>query len=192
MIQDHDRSGWIGASDTAFVIGNWNTKTWKDWWLKKLGVDNSHFDNQYTLAGTHYEHRILRSLDIPDMVLDAQILLPDISLRVNLDGNTADTNYECKTFKWENGFKVPKKYRDQTQVQMYASGLRKTVLVAYGLTAAEYKNFFLPIDPDRRLTFPIIYDELWIERVYLPKLRELSRCLKEGILPESVVAFWNR
>ena len=32
MIADHDRSGWIGASDTAFVIGNWKTKTWENWW----------------------------------------------------------------------------------------------------------------------------------------------------------------
>ena len=59
MITDHDRSGWIGASDTDKVIGNWGTKTWEKWWMQKLGINRDHFDNKYTLAGTHFEHRIL-------------------------------------------------------------------------------------------------------------------------------------
>ena len=39
MIADQDRSGWFGASDTSYVMGNWHTKTFKDWWLKKMGLN---------------------------------------------------------------------------------------------------------------------------------------------------------
>ena len=39
MIADHDRSGWIGGSDTAMVIGNWKTKTWEKWWMQKIGIN---------------------------------------------------------------------------------------------------------------------------------------------------------
>ena len=66
MIQSQDRSGWIGASDVQFVIGNWRTKTWEKWWMEKLGISQGHFDNKYTLAGTNWEHRILDSLGLPE------------------------------------------------------------------------------------------------------------------------------
>lgn len=35
MISNHDRSGWIGASDTAMVMGNWDTETFRRWWATK-------------------------------------------------------------------------------------------------------------------------------------------------------------
>ena len=107
MIQSKDRSGYIGASDIPYVIGNWKTKTWEKWWRQKIGINTDHFDNKYTMAGSTYEHRILESLGLP-MEFDKQIILEDLRLRVNLDGNTEDCIYECKTFKNEKGFKVPK------------------------------------------------------------------------------------
>ena len=56
MIASQDRSGYFGASDVNYIIGNRNTKTFKKWWLIKLGLDVSHINNKYTMAGTHYEH----------------------------------------------------------------------------------------------------------------------------------------
>lgn len=150
--------------------------------MQKLGINRDHFDNQYTLAGTHYEHRILESLDIP-MEFDKQIILEDLKLRVNLDGNTEDTIYECKTYKWEKGFNMPRKYIQQVQVQMFASGLRKANIVIYGLTEEDYNNFFREIDPTRRDAVVITYDERWINEVYLPKLKYLAECLREGRFP---------
>lgn len=182
MIDSQDRSEYFGASDTCFVVGNWKTATFEKWWLQKMGVNNDHFHNKYTSAGTHYEHRILESLDIP-MEFDKQIIIEDLRLRVNLDGNSIDTNYECKTYKLEKGFKMPKKYIDQVQVQMFASGLRKTYIVVYGLTEKDYNNYFNPIDPNRRQEILIPYDERWINEVYLPKLTYLAECLKEGRYP---------
>ena len=36
VISEQDRSGWFGASDTSYIMGNWNTKTFKNWWAKKI------------------------------------------------------------------------------------------------------------------------------------------------------------
>ena len=150
--------------------------------MQKIGINRDHFDNKYTSAGTHYEHRILESLGIP-MELDKQIILEDLRLRVNLDGNTEDTIFECKTYKFDKGFKMPQKYINQVQVQMFASGLRKAEIVVYGLKDEDYDNYFNPIDPGRRDDIVIPYDERWINEVYLPKLTYLAECLKEGRFP---------
>lgn len=182
MIAEKDRSGYFGASDTDKVIGNCKTATFEKWWMQKIGINRDHFDNKYTSAGTHYEHRILLSLGIP-MEFDKQIIIEDLKLRVNLDGNDADTIYECKTYKHENGFKMPKKYINQVQVQMFASGLRKAKIIVYGLLDGDYDNYFNEIEPQRRGEFVIAYDERWINEVYLPKLQYLAKCLKEGRFP---------
>jgi hypothetical protein len=182
MITSHDRSGYFGASDVSFIVGNWNTKTFEKWWMQKLGINRDHFENRYTSAGTHYEHRILESLGIP-MELDKQIIIEDLKLRVNLDGNDTATIFECKTYKFDNGFKMPKKYKEQVQVQMFASGLRKAKIIVYGLLEGDYDNYFNPIDADRRKEYVIEYDEKWINTVFLPRLKYLAKCLTEGSFP---------
>lgn len=183
MIADHDRSFYFGASDTDKIIGNWKTKTWEKWWLQKLGINADHFDNRYTVAGTNWEHRILDALGLPDLEKDRQIIIEDLRLRVNLDGNTPSCVKEVKTYKWEKGFKVPKKYINQVQVQMFASGIHTADIVAYGLEDADYDNFFRDIDVKRLQQIPVQYDPEWIDTVYLPKLRTLAECLKKGEMP---------
>ena len=183
MIASQDRSYYIGASDVEKVVGNWKTKTWHKWWVQKLGIDNAHFDNVYTLAGTHFERRILESLCIP-MEFDKQIINEELRLRVNLDGNTDDCIYECKTFVNEKGFKVPQKYIRQVQVQMFASGIHKAEIVAYGLEEEDYNNFLRPIDADRVHRFIIPYNPEWIEKEFLPKLLILRDCLERGVFPD--------
>ena len=184
MIADHDRSGYIGASDTQFVIGNWKTKTWEKWWLQKLGINNAHFDNKYTLAGTNWEHKILDSLHLPDMEKDKQIIIDDLLLRVNLDGNQPKKIYEVKTYQWEKGWtKTPQKYINQVQVQMFASNIKNVDIIAYGLVPEDYINYLRQVDPDRMKGIPVSYDPRWIETVYLPKLRILADCLKRGAFP---------
>jgi hypothetical protein len=117
------------------------------------------------------------------MEFDKQIILEDLRLRVNLDGNDADTIYECKTYKYANGFKMPRKYINQVQVQMFASGLRKAKIIVYGLIESDYDNYFNDIDPTRRDEVILSYDERWIREVYLPKITYLAECLKEGRFP---------
>lgn len=187
MISSQDRSYYIGASDVEKVIGNWKTKTWMNWWLQKIAINNARFDNVYTLAGTHFERRILESLGL-DLMYDGQFVNEELRLRVNLDANDDDTNYEGKTTKENiNLFKPPKKYINQTQVQMVGSGFRKTKLVVYQLEEEDYDNFFRPIDPRRLRIFDIPYDEKWVQGVYLPKHLILRDCLVEGVIPDEAL-----
>ena len=192
MIESKDRSGWIGASDVQFVVGNWSTKTWEKWWLQKLGINRDHFDNEYTMAGTHWEHRILESLNMPNMTLDEQIVLEDLRLRVNYDGTTPDMIHECKTYKWEKGFKVPKKYIQQVNLQNWVRMKKhgrpfQAEIVAYGLVAEDYKNYLRDLDPNRRQRIPIQYDPAWVEKVYLPKHMILLDALVRGVFPKEAL-----
>ena len=184
MIQNHDRSGWIGASDTSYVIGNWKTKTWEKWWMQKLGINRDHFENEFTKAGTNWEHRILDSLGLLNLEKDKQIIIEDLRLRVNLDGNTPVRIKEVKTYQWEKGWKkTPQKYIDQVQVQMFASEIYGADIVTYGLQPEDYRNYLRDLDPNRLKQIPVGYDIHWIESVYLPKLRILADCLKKGVWP---------
>lgn len=183
MISSKDRSGYFGASDTDKIIGNWKTATFEKWWLTKLGILHDEFQNDYLLAGTHYEHRILDALGIP-IEKDKQIIIEDLKLRVNLDGNTEDTIKEVKTHKEDKPFKVSKKYANQVYVQMFASDFRKADVVAYPLTEKEYKNFLLPINKDKIKEFPVFYDADFIECTYLPRLEYLADCLQKGVFPD--------
>ena len=64
MISDHDRSYYIGASDTQYVVGNWSTYSFERWYLTKVGMDRMSYSNDAMKAGTAYEHRILESLNL--------------------------------------------------------------------------------------------------------------------------------
>lgn len=160
--------------------------------MQKLGISRGHYENEYTKAGTNWEHKILDSLHIDGMVKDKQILLPDILLRVNLDGNTAGRIYECKTYKvGSNAASVrqleqgtcPPGYRNQVQVQMYASKIYGADVVAYGLLPEDYNNYLRSVDPGRRKLIPVTYDPNWIEKVYLPKHMILCEALKRRAFP---------
>ncbi len=180
MIADKDRSGYFGASDTSKIMGNWKTATFEKWWLEKLGIVKNNFTTDAMEAGTQYEHKILAC--IPECTeTDKQIIIG--RLRVNLDGNSIDTIFECKTYKAGKEFKVSKTYREQVLVQMYGSGIRKAYIVAYPLTEEEYKNYFLPVDPNKITMHPIEYDEIFISK-YLIRLAYLTHCLEKGVFPD--------
>ena len=184
MITDHDRSGYFGASDVQYVIGNWKTPTWAKWWRQKLGYNNDHFENRYTIAGTNWEHRILDSLNLPDLQKDAQFIIEELKLRVNLDGNQPNRIKEVKTYQWAKGWKkTPEKYINQVQVQMFGSKIFGADIVAYGLEEADYNNFLRDVDPRRLQQIPVVYDQRWIENTYLPKHRILLDCLRRGAFP---------
>ena len=79
MIHDHDRSGWFGASDTAAIMGRWDTKTFRSFWLQKLGVNRDHLSTLEMDTGSAYEHRILEHIGIRKM--DRQIKIRRLRLR---------------------------------------------------------------------------------------------------------------
>lgn len=180
MISSKDRSGWFGASDTDFIVGNWETKTFLNWWLTKLAIHENTFESIEMNAGTHKEHQILNFVGCD--TFDRQIIIPEFLLRVNLDGEKKGIIYECKTFKSEKDFKIPLKYKRQIWVQQFATKTKLSHLIAYGLNAEDYENYFLPIDKNRLLDFEIQINESFLSE-YLPKLKYLSFCLKKGKIP---------
>lgn len=178
MIHNHDRSGWFGASDTAQIMGNWNTNTFQKWWRQKLGVNRDHFETIEMQTGTAMEHRILEHIGIWKM--DRQIKKRRLRLRVNLDGENRKTIFEVKTSK--HPFRLTKAYWMQAQVEMFATG-KELVIVSYQLEQDDYKNWFRSIDDERIDFHPVAYDKEWIFSDYLPRLKYLAQCLRKGVHP---------
>lgn len=186
MIADHDRSGWFGASDTATIMGNWKTKTFAKWWMQKLGINTSHYANAAMNAGTYFEHAILEAIGAPRK--DHQILLPELKLRVNLDGDGPGHIWEVKTHKADKPFNVTKAYHQQVQVQMFAKltqegRLPVAEIVSYGLVEEDYRNFFREIDTRRLQRHFIAYEPGFIEQ-YRKRLEYLGKCLEKGEWPD--------
>ena len=191
MIADKDRSGYFGASDTHFIMGSFETETFKDFWKVKKGEIEMNIDNIYVKTGNVYEKPILnqleKDLDI-ELEYDKQVIVEDLRLRVNLDSNTKDTIYECKTFKNLIFGKIPVAYEQQVIVQMFATGLRKAYIIGYKLEEEDYESAIvdktaLPIDAYRLSSHKIEYKEWWIENEYLPRLKYLVNCLNNDIQP---------
>ena len=130
MLKNHDRSKYFGASEVSKIMGNWDTKTFMELYLVKLGVAENNFTNTYLMAGNAYERKIAESLGLK-MKFDRCIKLRKLRLRVNLDAETKDCIYEIKTHKaTDKEWKPSTAYWQQCQVQMFATGKHKCKLVA--------------------------------------------------------------
>lgn len=182
MISDSDRRWYIGASDTKFVMGNWDTKTFEEWWRRKQGLDTSRFVSIYTETGNAFEHKITDFLGI--METDQQMI--DGHLRVNFDAIQDDEVIEIKTHKIKPNWKPTKDYVQQVQVQMYISKLKTAKIIAYALEDEDYEDWNREIDSNRISFFFYDYDEDFIKE-YLPRLKYLSKCLESGKFPRKEV-----
>ena len=186
MITSKDRSGFFGASDTSTIMGNWSTKTFKNWWLVKLGLTQNNYTNVSMNAGTYYEHAILDFIGSP--IQDHQIIIPEYNLRINYDGDGFGRIDEVKTHNQNKTFKVTQGYYQQMQVEMFGKlrtekVIPKATIWAYGLTEEDYKNFFNPIDKERLKPYPIEYDAEFIEK-YLFRVKYLKECLERRSFPD--------
>lgn len=184
MIQSKKRAFWIGASDTYYVMGNWDTKTWKEWWMEKLGIRTSDLNTKPMRVGNAYEHKII-DFAVPGAEKDEQIVIPELSLRVNLDGRLGETIYEVKTYSADS-FKVSKRYWQQAQAEMFALKQKELTpslyILAYHVGEAEYNNYFLNIEESKLSWHKILYDESF-EAEYVKRLQTLNECLKRGVIP---------
>ena len=194
-----DRRFWIGASDTHMVMSDARSgENWKRWWAIKTGLANvtsSGFHTKYTEAGDVYEKPIARAFG-ENVTEDRTILLPDYSIRVNYDADTFNEPVhkiiECKTFKDANGRldvrgQTYKHYYMQMQVEMFAweQNFGERVdgeMRIYYLKDEDYESasrgIALPLEPDRLECRTVLYNPLWIEMFYLPKLMPLAESLK--------------
>ena len=195
MIHSADRSGWFGASDTRFILGNWNTESFRKFWDVKTGKTDSNFGgNLYTRAGNAFEHPILLAVR-PDMTLDGQIIHDKYLLRVNYDGYKDGKIYECKTHKNNKEYSIPNEHWQQCQVEMYVyqekhkqwflppfEGLE---IVSYALYPDEYylEPDEIVIDKSRIKIHPVKYDKHFIKEEYLPRVKICARALRRGKFP---------
>lgn len=186
MIASQDRSGWFGASDVSKIMGNWNTESFKKWWLEKLGITSGGYKSVAMNAGTYYEHPILDAVGYPRK--DHQILIPEYRLRINLDGDDIGRLGEVKTHSAEKEFKVSLNYRRQVNVQMYGKlreegRLPVAEVISYGLREEDYKSFFNPIDKARIKHHPVVYDGGFVN-AFLVRVKYLKKCLEKGVFPD--------
>lgn len=181
-----DRIGKIGASDVSYVMSNWETSTFINWFQSKLGTKDISFRNKYVLAGTHHEYAIgdwYAEKKGVKLYKDRKVKY-DRVLVVNLDCETKDEIIEIKTYKMtDKEWAVPKNYIWQVNVQMFVTRKHNAKIVAYGLIEEDYDNFFLPIDETRIKEIPIPYDKEWVEQQFLPRYKYLADCLKKRKTP---------
>lgn len=185
MIQSKKRAFWIGGSDTSYVMGNWCTKSFKTWWMEKLGLHTNNLNTKAMKVGNAYEHKIL-DYACPKADKDSQIVVPELSLRVNYDGLEGDTVFEVKTYSADK-FSVSKRYWQQAQAEMFAlkrSGVEdpKLYILAYHVGEEEYANYFKPIDENKLSKHRVFFDETFAKE-YEEKLKYLSECMKRGVIP---------
>lgn len=189
MISNKDRSGYIGASDTCFVMRKWDTPTFARWWRIKQGIQTCSLQTDAMKAGSAYEHRILDHLAIPNLEKDKQVIKG--LLRVNFDGTTPEMVHEVKTHSALKKFVVTKEYWMQVQVEMYALGVTRAEIIAYGLEKEDYDNYYREIDNNRITRHEISFDKDFIDE-YLHRALYLFSCLKTEKFPnEKEVDEWH-
>lgn len=192
MIKDKDRKWWFGASDSKMILTpNHSTQTWQSWWRVKCGIDEQEFKgNRYTEAGDRFEHPILKCFD-ENMNMDRQILLEELRLRVNYDGDLDGNIFEVKTHRADKPFEVTPYIYDQVQTQMYVwketrDDFKHLYILSYGLTERDYANHDPSVDD-------IDYSRIKIQKIkynrhhmrhFIKMLEPLAADLREYIKEE--------
>ena len=74
-------------------------------------------------------------------------------------------------------------------MEMYAAMQRyqkpvSLTIDAYPMTEEHYRDYFLPVDRDLIESFPVGYDQAFIDEEYLPKQAYLKQCIDKGAFPE--------
>lgn len=189
MIQNHDRAYWFGASDSQKILTpNHDTKTWQAWWRVKCGVEEQEFTgNMYTDAGTRFEHPILECFD-KKMNLDRQLIIDDLRLRVNYDGDLDGAIFEVKTHRADRIFEITPYIYAQCQTQMYVwqqcrDDFKCLYVLSYALVSNDYNNSDPSIDDvdfDRIKAHRVKYNKKHIKR-FLKCLKPLAEELKGNI-----------
>lgn len=187
MIKNQDRSKWFGASDTATIMGNWDTDTFLKWWFVKLGYQNDFHGTWKMKCGNIVEIPIIRAIEkeygIKIKIGKRPYYNIPLRLRVNYDGLMKDRCVEIKTCG-KMFDKVPKHYWQQCQVEMFKKHKKLCDLYAYEMTEDDYCfPYFIEIDFKRIKRFEIPFDECFIKEEYKPRLRYLASCLRHRKIP---------
>lgn len=188
MITNHDRSKWIGASDAPYIIGNWKTKTFAEWWTVKLGTVSTEIKNKYTEFGNLAEHAII------DKINELKVYKRKVRkgkkpryilkyrLRVNYDGILPDRVVEIKTVK-----KMPSQPKPhhvwQCRLLMIGCRKKRADIWYYETEEEEYNRpYFLEVDCTRLKMWPVYKDKDSTQNI-LNLLKILAQALRERRFP---------
>lgn len=132
-----DRYKFIGGSEANMVYANYDTKTFKKWWAKKLsGLPEENFTNKYMSVGTILEHDIL---DLYESINQVKGIREKQALKGFARANTdyvindkvSDVKATSKAFEWFINDKVPINYKRQLIHYCYVLDIKKASIIAY-------------------------------------------------------------
>lgn len=132
-----DRYKFIGGSEANMIYANYETKTFKNWWAKKLSeMPEDNFTNKSMAVGTILEHDIIDLYESVNQVkgIREKQAVKGIA-RANtdyvIDGKVSDVKATSKAFEWFINEKVPVNYKRQLIHYLYVLGLEKSSIIAY-------------------------------------------------------------
>ena len=127
MIQSQDRSGYIGASDTSMVVGNWNRKTFEKWWLEKLGLNKNDIKISFIILLINMLTLFVINIIFGGNMIPIYVMLPYFIFLIIaifsckiieeiVDNFLRDENYKIMTFE-EFNYKYERKKNEKKNIK---------------------------------------------------------------------------
>lgn len=186
-----DRYLYIGGSEANMMYLNYQTKTFRKWWSKKLTeLQEDNFTNKSMSVGTILEHDIL---DLYESINQVKGIRESSKIkgiaRANtdyiLDDKVSDVKATSKAFEWFIKGRVPINYKRQLIHYMYVFGLNRASIIAYQVNDDLLLNPFKTLESEYLFEIPVKITDLDIKN-HKTRLDYLEFCREMNIFPEVV------
>lgn len=185
----NDRYLYIGGSEANMMYLNYETKTFRNWWSRKLAqIKDDSFTNISMSVGTILEHEVL---DLYESVHGVKGIREKSAVKGIARGNTdyilhdkvSDVKVTSKAVEWYLKGKVPLNYKRQLIHYMYVFDLKKASIIAYQTDEELINNPFreLTVANLFEIEVPVTKKELEIHK---QKLDYLEWCRDMNIFPK--------
>lgn len=184
-----DRFKYIGGSEANMIYQNYETKTFINWWSKKLtGLPDNTFTNKSMAVGTILEHDIL---DLYESINDVKGIREEQLIKGIARANTdyilgdkvSDVKATYKAFEWFITEKVPVTYKRQLTHYRYVFELKKASIIAYNVDDDLLDYPFNELNPYKlfEIDVPITDKEI---KEHRQRLEYLEHCRDMNIFPK--------
>lgn len=184
-----DRFKYIGGSEANMIYQNYETKTFINWWSKKLSeLPDDSFTNKSMAVGTILEHDILDLYESIHNVkgIREEQLIKGIA-RANTDyilgEKVSDVKATYKAFEWFITEKVPITYKRQLTHYRYVFGLKKASIIAYNVDDDLLDHPFNELNPYKLFEIDVQITDKAIEE-HRQRLEYLEHCRDMNIFPK--------
>ncbi|GGJ86201.1 hypothetical protein GCM10007063_05890 [Lentibacillus kapialis] len=187
----NDRYKYIGGSEANMIYQNYESKTFVNWWAKKLSeLPGDEFTNKSMSVGTILEHDIL---DLYESVYHVQGEREAQKIKGIARANTdyilgdkvSDVKATYKAFEWFLKEKVPIHYKRQLIHYVYVFELNKASIIAYQVDDETADYPFNDLDPDKlfEIDVPITKKEVTEHK---QRLDYMEHCREMNIFPRGL------